>query len=470
MLFILRELCKKYTDLDDNDIAELEDYAKKLKIFAEFTDTDLFIDCIIPNSNYAVVVYQQRPVDSPTLFKNSVLGVIVGIDTEPAVIRTLKTGITSKKLKAFTQDKKSVYETVVPIPNSHGKIIGALVSEHDVTKQVNQDKQIKLLEQTQKKLRDNLEYLKNNPEILTEHINQSVIIFDHNGQTVYANPEAKALYKKLGYIEDIQKIHMENLILDENHYCQLNENRSGFENEISIGDLTLKIRYVCLSLEGNNCTMMIITDISEMRNKEKELILKSVAVKEIHHRVKNNLQTIASILSMQARRINDSDMKRILNENISYIDSIAATHEILAEQGFEHIDIKELIKKLSLAILNYSSSDSKTVKIAVNGDTVLVNADTASSVMLVINELLSNSLEHGFRNKKSGIINIKISNEGVFAIFTITDNGDGFQQKTNFESLGLNIVKAIVKDKLNGKFRIQAEKEGTSTEFSIKIK
>ena len=470
MLFILRELCKKYTDLDDNDIAELEDYAKKLKIFTEFTDTDLFIDCLIPNSNYAVVVYQQRPVDSPTLFKNSVLGVIVGIDTEPAVIRTLKTGITSKKLKAFTQDKKSVYETVVPIPNSDGKIIGALVSEHDVTKQVNQDKQIKLLEQTQKKLRDNLEYLKNNPEILTEHINQSVIIFDHNGQTVYANPEAKALYKKLGYIEDIQKIHMENLILDENHYCQLNENRSGFENEISIGDLTLKIRYVCLSLEGNNCTMMIITDISEMRNKEKELILKSVAVKEIHHRVKNNLQTIASILSMQARRVNDSDMKKILNENISYIDSIAAAHEILAEQGFEHIDIKELIKKLSLAILNYSSSDSKTVKIAVNGDTVLVNADTASSVMLVINELLSNSLEHGFRNKKSGIINIKISNEGIFAIFTITDNGDGFQQKTNFESLGLNIVKAIVKDKLNGKFRIQAEKEGTSTEFSIKIK
>ena len=59
--------------------------------------------------------------------------------------------------------------------------------------------------------------------------------------------------------------------------------------------------------------MMIITDISEMRNKEKELILKSVAVKEIHHRVKNNLQTIASILSMQARRINDSDMKKILN-------------------------------------------------------------------------------------------------------------------------------------------------------------
>ena len=470
MLFILRELCKKYTDLDDNDIAELEDYAKKLKIFTEFTDTDLFIDCLIPNSNYAVVVYQQRPVDSPTLFKNSVLGVIVGIDTEPAVIRTLKTGITSKKLKAFTQDKKSVYETVVPIPNSDGKIIGALVSEHDVTKQVNQDKQIKLLEQTQKKLRDNLEYLKNNPEILTEHINQSVIIFDHNGQTVYANPEAKALYKKLGYIEDIQKIHMENLILDENHYCQLNENRSGFENEISIGDLTLKIRYVCLSLEGNNCTMMIITDISEMRNKEKELILKSVAVKEIHHRVKNYLQTIASLLSMQARRINDSDMKKILNENISYIDSIAAAHEILAEQGFEHIDIKELIKKLSLAILNYSSSDSKTVKIAVNGDTVLVNADTASSVMLVINELLSNSLEHGFRNKKSGIINIKISNEGIFAIFTITDNGDGFQQKTNFESLGLNIVKAIVKDKLNGKFRIQAEKEGTSTEFSIKIK
>ena len=284
------------------------------------------------------------------------------------------------------------------------------------------------------------------------------------------NPEAKALYKKLGYIEDIQKIHMENLILDRNHYCKLNENRSGFENEISIGNLTLKIRYVCLSIAGNNCTMMIITDISEMRNKEKELILKSVAVKEIHHRVKNNLQTTASILSMQARRIEDSDMKKILNENVSYIDSIAATHEILAEQGFEDIDIKGLIKKLSLAILNYSSSDSRAVEIIVSGDTVLVNADTASSVMLVINELLSNSLEHGFRNKKSGSVNITISNDGVFAIFTIIDNGDGFQQKTNFESLGLNIVKAVVKDKLKGKFRIQADKSGTSTEFSIKIK
>ena len=105
MFFILRELCKKYTDLDDSDIAELEDYAKKLSVFAEFTDTDLFIDCLIPNSDYAVVVYQQRPVDSPTLFKNSVLGVIVGRETEPAVIRTLKTGITSKKLKALHRTK-----------------------------------------------------------------------------------------------------------------------------------------------------------------------------------------------------------------------------------------------------------------------------------------------------------------------------------------------------------------------------
>lgn len=470
MFFILRELCKKYTDLDDSDIAELEDYAKKLSVFAEFTDTDLFIDCLIPNSDYAVVVYQQRPVDSPTLFKNSVLGVIVGRETEPAVIRTLKTGITSKKLKAFTQDKKSVYETVAPIPNSAGKIIGVLVSEHDVTKQVNKNKQIKLLEQTQKKLRDNLEYLKNNPEILTEHINQSVIIFDHNGQVVYANPEARTLYKNLGYIENIQKIHMKNLILNKNHYCQLNEDRNGFENEISIGDFTLKIRYVCLNIAGNNCTVMIITDISEMRNKEKELILKSVAVKEIHHRVKNNLQTIASILSMQARRIDDSNMKKILNENVSYIDSIAAVHEILAEQGFEDIDIKQLIQKLSSAILNYSSSDTRNIKIATTGDTVLVNADTASSVMLVINELLSNSLEHGFRTKKSGNIDIRISNEEVFAIFTITDDGDGFQQKTNFESLGLNIVKAIVKDKLNGKIRIHSSKSGTVTEFSIKIK
>jgi two-component sensor histidine kinase len=470
VFFILKELCKKYTDLNDDDILELEDYAKKLKVFAELTDTDLFIDCLIPNSNYAVVVYQQRPADSPTLFENSVLGVVVGKETEPAVIRTLKTGITSKKLKALTQDKKSVYETVVPILNSKGKIIGALVNEHDVTRQVNQDKQIKLLEHTQKKLKDNLEYLKNNPEILTEHINQSVIIFDHNGQTVYVNPEAKILYKKLGYIEDIKKIHMKNLILDKNHYCQLEENRNGFENEISIGELTLRIRYVCLTIAENNCTVMLITDISEMRNKEKELILKSVAVKEIHHRVKNNLQTIASLLSMQARRINDSEMKKILNENVSYIDSIAATHEILAEQGFEKIDIKELIRKLSSAILSYSSSDNRTVKISVSGDTVLVSADTASSVMLVINELLSNSVEHGFRNKNSGNIDIKISNEGVFALFLVTDNGNGFRQKDDFESLGLNIVKAVIKDKLNGKFRVHSDEYGTSTEFSIKIK
>lgn len=467
---MLKELCKKYTDLEDSDIADLEDYARKLNVFAEITDTDLFIDCLIPNSDYAVVVYQQRPVHSPALFENSVVGVIIGKETEPAVIRTLKTGITSKKLRAFTQDKKSVYETVVPILNSGGKIIGTLVSEHDVTKQINQDKQIKLLEQTQKKLRDNLEYLKNNPEILTEHINQSVIIFDHNGQTLYANPEAKILYKKLGYIENIEKIHMENLILNKNHYCQLKENRNGFENEITIGELTLSIRYVCLKVAKNNCTVMIITDITEVRNKEKELILKSVAVKEIHHRVKNNLQTIASILSMQARRINDKEMKKILNENVSYIDSIAATHEILAEQGFDQINIKELIKKLSSAILKYSSSDSKTIKISTTGDKVLINADTASSVMLVINELLSNSLEHGFRDKKSGNIDITISDEGIFAIFIITDNGNGFRQKVNFESLGLNIVKSIVKDKLNGKFKIHADESGTTTEFSIKIK
>ncbi|WDU82161.1 sensor histidine kinase [Caloramator sp. Dgby_cultured_2] len=156
---------------------------------------------------------------------------------------------------------------------------------------------------------------------------------------------------------------------------------------------------------------MLIRDITEVKEKEKELILKSVAIREIHHRVKNNLQTIASLLRLQSRRIQDENAKKSFNESINRILSISVTHEILAQNGVDEVDIKTIISKIAESTLNYSLSPNENIKVFINGDSFNIDSDKATSIALVVNEILQNSLEHAFEGKEDGKIEVTIKRE-----------------------------------------------------------
>ena len=194
----------------------------------------------------------------------------------------------------------------------------------------------------------------------------------------------------------------------------------------------------------------------------------AVSMREIHHRVKNNLQTVASILNLQARKTDDAKIRRAFEENTARVLSIASIHDILVHtddpSGVDLMPLMEKIQRNLQAVF----CESHRVMIQVKGDNIRTSPDKATSIALVVNELVSNSLQHGFDPEQNGCIRIMLRAGTLYSSITVEDDGVGFDAAAlGNEGLGLAIVQLTVKDKLGGELHFSSSKAGTKTIFDF---
>ena len=273
----------------------------------------------------------------------------------------------------------------------------------------------------------------------------------------------------MGYKDDILGAKFNNIVLNNIVFKDVLSDKAPSSVDINIAKMSLNVDYYLIkeSKDVKN-VVLFMKDLTEIKEKEKELILKSVAIKEIHHRVKNNLQTIASLLRIQARKNGDEAVKTALHESISRILSIAVTHEILAQNGLDDLKIKEMFSKILKNSIRASIGENLDLKTSISGDDFKINSDKATSIALIANELVQNSITHGFSGRPSGNIEIIVKQGKIKSKVTITDNGVGFKSKDiKNGSLGLQIVKSLVKEKLFGNLDIKSTKTGTVISFDF---
>jgi len=461
------ELCRMYTNLDEEDIFKIEQMSSCIKSFADILNADVFIDCPTREADEAIVVAEAKPINRPSLYQKTVVGELALRDNEPAVLRTLDLGIATKDLKALTQENISVRQTVSAIENN-GKIIGVLIVEKDITEKINKNKHMEMLAEGYQQLANTLVSSTENENNIADHLDEAVIIFDEEGVVRFKNPIADLLYKKLGYKETLIGMDYDNLALDDTNFVEVMSSPNSNECEVHLGKYFFKVKRIILT-DKNLKLVTMIRDITMMKEKDKELILKSVAIKEIHHRVKNNLQTIASLLRLQARRSDSQQTKDALNESMNRILSIAATHELLSKEGLDEVNIQEVINNIKNNAIRYFNVANKNIEVNLIGDNFKVSSDKATSIALVVNELLQNSLQYAFIDKPSGNIDLIIEKSKIYSTITVVDNGIGFDvNNVRKNSLGLSIVNSIVVEKLNGNINIASDSEGTKVLFDFK--
>lgn len=347
---MLRGLCKLHTDLSEEDISILENIEKSLLLYANLVKGDIFIDCLTRDPDIAIVVSEAKPSNCESLYKNSVVGQIALRENEPAALRTLELGMETTDLKAVTQENIVVRQNTVPIKNNAGKIIGVLIMEKDNTEDESQNRNMEILSQTTEQLSETIMNMKDSDyqnAVAYNLINDAILLIDENGVCTYANYKAEELYKTIGYKDKITGMPFENLVLNDIAFKSIIKDKKSTVFEINVGKLTLQVKYAFTKKSNKTYGVtMFIKDLTEMKEKEKELILKAVAIREIHHRVKNNLQTIASILRLQSRRIDNIEAKKAFEDSINRILSISATHEVLSQKGIDDADIKTILSKI----------------------------------------------------------------------------------------------------------------------------
>ncbi len=458
MIESVRKLCETHTNLTENEINILEGSVNLLQSIANLDNSDVFIDCQTKNDN-AIVVASASPEKGISNYTKNVVGMFAKCDDEPAVFRSLKNGGTTRHMKARTQENIAVIQSVEPIYYAN-KIIGVLIKEKPLDLWKDEKELSYKLDETQIKM-----LLDGTTENmwLANQINEAVVLVDDNGVIIFANDLAQKLFCKLGYTYDIVGTLYEDISLINNDNINLFD-----DIQVQVGSYHLVVKRILMNSQ-NGGFVVLIRDITNVKEQEKEIILKSVAIREMHHRIKNNLSTIASLLRLQIRRTDSDDAKAVLFESMNRILAIVQTHELLARHGVDEVQICEVITNISNSTIRFYATPSFDVSINVLGGDFTVSSDIATSVALVINEALHNSLKHGFIDRNKGKIIIEIIKGDLYSKININDDGVGFIPcNTKQNSLGLQIMKSLVQDKLRGNLEINSDDTGTVVTFDFK--
>ncbi len=202
--------------------------------------------------------------------------------------------------------------------------------------------------------------------------------------------------------------------------------------------------------------VVLLRDISELRRRDRLLMSKDATIREIHHRVKNNLQTISSLLRLQARRLSSPEAKAALEESVRRIRSIALVHETLSHEAGDDVPFVEIVRPLVRMVEEGLISPEHPVRFKVTGDAGKLPATVATPLAVVLTELLQNVVDHAYPpgiDSTDGHVTLALDNDGLELRATVTDDGAGLPHGFAIEAttgLGLSIVRTLVTTELGG--------------------
>ena len=451
----MRDLCLQYTDLTDADIDLLEKMEAQLPFIAELNETDIFIDAPANNGVDAIVLAWARP-EKHSLYGHSVVGEIAYATREPAVYQTFSTGEMVRNVRGVSQEGVPIAQTVVPLRNDAGRVVGVLIMEKDISEEIRQEARFEFLSEAADQLSNTLMALSMTGSSWEEWLGNGLFVLNHEGAVTYANRNAARMYRQYCGGEPLGGRLMDRLS------CRTMEelvDKLANPMEFEFGSASFIFQsHALVAYGGLSGCVLSMQDVSELRRKERELNAQSAAIREIHHRVKNNLQNVVALLRIQMNRSQSKVVKAEFNTCINRILSISQVHDVFAHQNWDYIDLKELAEYILNKLIEAFSMPRQQITASIRGQTVRIDSAQAVPMALVINELVTNSLKHGIKSSPYGEISILVEEAGGKNHIVVADSGkdlalDWADEKRS--NMGLYIVKLLICDQLKGTFRLE---------------
>jgi len=229
-------------------------------------------------------------------------------------------------------------------------------------------------------------------------------------------------------------------------------------------------RVVPFRLKGQNeGGLILVQDVTELRRRDRMLLYKDAVIREIHHRVKNNLQTIASLLRLQARRLDSEEAKLALDESVTRIRTIAFVHETLSQASSDLVDFDDVIRGVLRMLEDALGLGEREIKTEVLGEIGELPAAVATPLSLVLPELVQNAAEHAFEGT-GGNIRVHLDRRDSVVHIEVEDDGIGISPDFSWDhgGLGLQIVHRLVVDELRGDIDLHRN-GGTRVEIDVPL-
>lgn len=353
----------------------------------------------------------------------------------------------------------SFYSFIVyPLTDIRGKCFGAVSFLTNTPDETIIQKAMELLNNVQGAEAANEQYKRLHPA-------DGIMIVDDKKKVVAANAQAHHIFQTMG-VPDLIGRHTNHMAINWPLVGMVMDTGVAESKEFWMRGLLLSIRILpIVPRPKGGYAIVILQDVTEIRKKDEELHIKSVVIKEIHHRVKNNLQTIASLLRLQLRRAQCDETKNVLKDCVGRVNSIAIVHEYLSQQDSGLIDVDKVAKGIYNALVSSMLSPDFKLETSFKTTEVQLPSNKATSIALILNEMLLNAIEHGFEGKTEGRLEVSFTKEKDHYELAIKDNGQGLPEGVDVfksKSLGLRIIKTMAESDLHGSFSISGKPgEGT---------
>lgn len=458
--------------LSEADVTFLEAVERQMPIVADVSRADILLYGWLDDDR-ALALAHARPHSISPIYPYLLTGHEVGSDQEPLIIRSLVEGRPQEGGQRLIADGAPVMKQVYPLQRPGEKQIIAAFSvetnllEHERHRRRSQVFQRALL---QFQMMAQRAQLVGATDLSPFEEHDGVIVADRERVICYASGIATNLYRRIGYPGGLLGRHLGNLETGDDELaraamrqfrCLEREEETGgrywVKKAIPLLDLP-RPRFLSLmskdrEAEEPSHILLMVRDSTESRRREQELRVKTAMIQEVHHRVKNNLQTIAALLRMQARRMHDKEARQAVEEAIGRILSVAVIHEFLSYQDSRVINIKEVSNHILTQMRQGMLGPDKKIWLELEGPPIYLPARQATACALVINELLQNAVEHGFKKRNVGHVRLTLQDEGDTVIVRVLDDGSGLPDDfsiENADSLGLQIVQTLVHEDLKG--------------------
>ncbi|CAN2214039.1 HATPase_EL346-LOV-HK-like domain containing protein [Candidatus Nanopelagicaceae bacterium] len=424
-----------------------------------------------------VAVAHIRPTTAATLFPHDVIGEEISHGSRPHIDQALSGAEIVRDTQPEPMGEYMVKEETIPVMVDD-QVIG-VISRHRNSELMRQPSRLEL---------NYREIAHNLYRMITEgtfpypdagslfdpapRVGDGLIRLDVNGVVSYASPNARSAFSRLGWMSEV-----EGHVLGDVAQSLARVRPDAHEETIALGLTGKALKRVEIENVGGTIdftvlpllksgdrigAIVMLNNVTELRRRERELVTKDATIREIHHRVKNNLQTVSALLRLQARRIEDPGASAALNEAVRRIASIALVHETLSSSRDSSVAFDEVLDSLVSHALELSPRMNE-LRIERTGKLGSLEPRIATPLSLVITELIHNALEHGLAEEGLAL-GIHVSSTGSELSVTISDDGVGFPEGFDIATspnLGLQIVRTLTENELRGNLSLITDENET---------
>jgi two-component sensor histidine kinase len=463
--------------LGKEDKAFLQELSANLPILADLSRADLLLYCKSATAR-AVVVAQAMPHSVTPLYREDYVGRWATSADQSEVLRALGGRGSARTVYTVVIRGATVARQVFTVRRGKGPIIAALISDSYWLAYERHLRRSKVFQSALDNFRTTVlrGALKGASSLTPFGEHDGIMYVGADRRIRYMSGVASGLYRLLGYrdsldgwrVSDLETVdhQMVTQALGELHClerCDEQYGRTWIRRALPIlvptntwiSELAGQLAPgSALPLESKG-VFVLIHDATEALQAQRELESQMSLLREVHHRVKNNLQVIASLMRMQARRAESEESRHLLQESINRVLSVAVVHEFLSQNAKGTINLQEVAHRILAQMQQGLIDPDKRIALRAKGPDIWLPSERATQCALVINELVQNAIQHGMERREEGWVEVELVDQGDQVTIMVTDNGEGlpegFDLTTN-SNLGLRIVRSMVERDLRGTF------------------